>query len=657
MPEYRDSRGKIVTLGQQLGERGGEGAVFRVQGNQNQVAKIWHDPNTPAAAKVEAMAPNPPPMPAAPKRSLFKSAQQNAPFTWPQGILRDHQNRVVGYLMPAIDTNAYRETHHYYIPSQRQKTEQETGVNFTDVRILEMVRNLAKAVQLLHEAGHVIGDINEKNIRMNPQGDVILIDMDSIQFADPNSGQRYRCAVGRPEYTPPRLQGVQNIGDHDREVDDDCFGLAVLVFKFLMGGMHPYSTRFDPNDQNATGEIGTWIKEGYFPYSESLDIPAERKQTTGIYVDRWDGLRDELKILFRWSFDPLYMKQRSRPTPAEWITALDNSIKIGTYQATAPQTSNRRRSQNRAQSSSQNPGQPQGATTSATPPTGSQPNQPSAPTLSRTVRLAMVAGVVGVLALVASCAFLGGLAPVLSSVGPGLFAEPTAFPIAAVEPSPTPNAPAAITATPTETPAPEPTATPQPTEPPTPNIPAIVAATVAAIQPTATPTPVPPPTPTPTAPPTSTPAPTATPVPPTLTPRPPYPDPVLMEQRGSLPGQLGRAPGVEQHVSGCFVGSHTRQENWFYLADRPSETLERARNPILLDYQNSIPEEELRELLPGKCYYVGPIFYRTDQAERRCPGAVYEVSNCAGEEISQSFRMYTTDRPLREITEPPDFSN
>ena len=42
---------------------------------------------------------------------------------------------------------------------------------------------------------------------------------------------------------------------------------------------------------------------------------------------------------------------------------------------------------------------------------------------------------------------------------------------------------------------------------------------------------------------------------------PPYPNPVLLEQRGSLPGQLARAPGVNQLVSGCFVGSEPRQKH------------------------------------------------------------------------------------------------
>ena len=138
---------------------------------------------------------------------------------------------------------------------------------------------------------------------------------------------------------------------------------------------------------------------------------------------------------------------------------------------------------------------------------------------------------------------------------------------------------------------------------------------------------------------------------------PPYPDPALLAQRGPPPGHLSRAPGVSQYVSGCFVGARARQEYWMYLADWPSETLENARNPILLEFRKSIPKEELREVLPGKCYYVGPVTYQTDESVKRCPGAVYDAG-CSGDELrSDSFRVYVTEGALREITETPQFGN
>ncbi len=145
-------------------------------------------------------------------------------------------------------------------------------------------------------------------------------------------------------------------------------------------------------------------------------------------------------------------------------------------------------------------------------------------------------------------------------------------------------------------------------------------------------------------------------IPPTPTP-PPYPDPALLAQRGPPPGHLSRAPGVQQYVSGCYVGSETRQKHWLYLADRPSETLENAQSPILLEFQKTIPREELREVIPGECYYVGPITYQTDESTKRCPGTVYDTACSEDVMSSGNFRLYVTEGTLREITETPRFGN
>lgn len=145
-------------------------------------------------------------------------------------------------------------------------------------------------------------------------------------------------------------------------------------------------------------------------------------------------------------------------------------------------------------------------------------------------------------------------------------------------------------------------------------------------------------------------------IPPTPTP-PPYPDPVLLEQRGLLPSQLARAPGVDQHVSGCFVGNQLRQQRWIYLADRPSATVEDARSPILLEFSTNIPKEELREVIPGECYYVGPITYQTNEQVPRCPGTVYDAGCGKDSWLQHSFHVYLTEGTLQEITEAPQFGN
>ena len=56
-------------------------------------------------------------------------------------------------------------------------------------------------------------------------------------------GSYYRCPVGKPEFTPPELQG-RLFAHLDRAPEHDLFGLAVLIFQLLMEGTHPFAGVF-----------------------------------------------------------------------------------------------------------------------------------------------------------------------------------------------------------------------------------------------------------------------------------------------------------------------------------------------------------------------------------------------------------------------------
>src|SRR5262249_14295654 len=99
-------------------------------------------------------------------------------------------------------------------------------------------RNCAIAFEAVHQNGHVIGDVNQKNVMVSDKGIVAFVDCDSFQVVD---GSRiFRCKVGVPEYTPTELHG-KKFASLDRNTNHDLFGLAVLVFHLLMMGRHPFS--------------------------------------------------------------------------------------------------------------------------------------------------------------------------------------------------------------------------------------------------------------------------------------------------------------------------------------------------------------------------------------------------------------------------------
>lgn len=168
-------------------------------------------------------------------------------------------------------------------------------------------KNLAIAVNKLHSKNIVIGDINQGNILVNNQAMIKLIDCDSYQVE--YNGKFYLCEVGIPEYTSPELQeksfnGIQRTKNHD------CFGLAVMIFKILMFGRHPYS------GVGAPPEIENAIKQDCCCYGNYL------KGTTSIYSHLFsDALSDEVKDLF----DRAFSKNKNiiHPTAKEWINTLE----------------------------------------------------------------------------------------------------------------------------------------------------------------------------------------------------------------------------------------------------------------------------------------------------------------------------------------------
>jgi DNA-binding helix-hairpin-helix protein with protein kinase domain len=152
---------------------------------------------------------------------------------WPTATLSTGNGTVIdGILMPKIA--GYREIHHLYSVAQRRKEFPEVDWGF----LLHTARNCAIAFEAVHSHGHVVGDVNQKNVMVSKKGIVAFVDCDSFQVAE---GLRiFRCRVGVPEYTPPELHG-KKFETLDRAANHDLFGLAVLIFHLLMMGRHPFA--------------------------------------------------------------------------------------------------------------------------------------------------------------------------------------------------------------------------------------------------------------------------------------------------------------------------------------------------------------------------------------------------------------------------------
>jgi DNA-binding helix-hairpin-helix protein with protein kinase domain len=217
-----DGLGKPVAIGPMIA-RGGEGSIFEVTGDPAHVAKIYHKP--PTAQDTEKIRLMP---------SVVDSDLQK--FTaWPLSLLHDRQHgSIVGIIMPKV---VGKLIHTLYSPADRKRTFPTADWSF----LVHTAMNCALAFDALHRKGHVMGDVNQRNIMVANDATVTLIDCDSFQVQA--NGRLFLCDLGVPEFTPPELQG-RNFKGVQRTPNHDRFGLAVLIFYLLFMGRHPFAGQF-----------------------------------------------------------------------------------------------------------------------------------------------------------------------------------------------------------------------------------------------------------------------------------------------------------------------------------------------------------------------------------------------------------------------------
>jgi DNA-binding helix-hairpin-helix protein with protein kinase domain len=211
----------------------------------------------------------------------------------------------------------------------RKKRFPDKGYNF----LIHVARNLATAFHKLHEAGLVIGDVNEGNILINASGMVAFIDCDSFQV---QAGEQYFfCEVGVPRYTPPELLSLGSFANVVRSTNTDNFSLAVLIFQLLFLGRHPFAGR---NTTKKDIDEETAIRQREFAYS----LSDKKKQLSPPPDSLPIGyLNTDLVACLHQAFE-----QDRRPSAADWVRVLDAQLKdtlmcvesrLHTYPTNAPE--------------------------------------------------------------------------------------------------------------------------------------------------------------------------------------------------------------------------------------------------------------------------------------------------------------------------------
>ncbi|MCR4689128.1 MAG: hypothetical protein K5745_06180 [Saccharofermentans sp.] len=154
--------------------------------------------------------------------------------------------------------------------------------DWTREDVVDTLVALIEKYMFLHMHDVIAGDIQLKNALINNSSDVYLIDMDSVQVGN------LPCPVGTEEFTDPRLWG-KNFAGFVRELKDEDYSIAMLVFSILFCGLHPYATR------KGAETLREEILGKNFPYT--LDNSDEEHIPLGGYNYIWRYLPEKLRTM------------------------------------------------------------------------------------------------------------------------------------------------------------------------------------------------------------------------------------------------------------------------------------------------------------------------------------------------------------------------
>jgi DNA-binding helix-hairpin-helix protein with protein kinase domain len=293
------TRGGPVRLGRELG-RGGEGAVFEIADHSDFVAKIYHlTPDRNKADKLVAMANG-------------CTDRLRSISAWPIDTIHDATGGAVrGFVMRRVARQ--KDIHVLYGPKTRLRDYPDATYRF----LVHVAANVARAFAVVHEHGHVIGDVNQGGVCVSAQGTVTLVDCDSFQV---RASQRvFGCDVGIPIYQPPEFQTLRSFHGLPRTPNHDTFGLAVLIFQTLFLARHPFAGAFQGDGEMP---IERAIRELRFAYGRDA-ARRQMKQPPGSL-----GL-GAVPLAVAELFERAFLEvgaRGNRPMAIEWVTALDGFL-------------------------------------------------------------------------------------------------------------------------------------------------------------------------------------------------------------------------------------------------------------------------------------------------------------------------------------------
>ena len=273
-----------LTLGPVIGE-GGEGRVFSVNGDERGVVKVF-DAEHRTQHRQEKL-----------KLLLSRGFEQEG-ISFPTSLITNLEGEFVGYAMPRAAGKELQAT------VMRPARFKRTYPNWTKADLVDVCISFLEKVAYLHSLNILLGDINPKNVMVDANKDVWIIDADSWQL------EGYPCPVGTPMFTAPSVTG--DYADALRTEQEELFAVATMLFMILITGQFPYARTGADG-----GDFSTLIKEGKFSFQ--FGGPSDRDQPEGNWKYMWSHLPPPVKRMFWNTFHRDGNRYQSRPSAIEWL--------------------------------------------------------------------------------------------------------------------------------------------------------------------------------------------------------------------------------------------------------------------------------------------------------------------------------------------------
>jgi hypothetical protein len=279
----RGNTGALV-LGAMLGE-GGEGRVYTVDGDPKSVVKIFDAEHRTWHRKEKLTL-------------LMSRGFEREGISFPTSIITSSDGEFVGYAMPRATGKELQAT------VMRPARFKKTYPNWTKADLVDVCISFLEKVAFLHSLNVLLGDINPKNVMVDANKDVWIIDADSWQL------EGYPCPVGTPMFTAPTVTG--DYADALRTEEEELFAVATMLFMILITGQFPYARAGADG-----GDFAALIKEGKFAFQ--FRGASDRDQPEGNWKYMWSHLPFPVKRTFWNTFHRDGLRYSKRPTADEWL--------------------------------------------------------------------------------------------------------------------------------------------------------------------------------------------------------------------------------------------------------------------------------------------------------------------------------------------------